>query len=454
MRTVLALTIALTVLAGCIAAPVPDTVESAGSAHADPAPAVSFKDAAGDATEPTGEEAPFFDIVSARFDGETTDSVLLSLELATLTENFPELDSLGVHRRASYSICFAPGDGAPRRCASVDVAAFEASAETMAAFTIYAVEDCNEWRVCTWEIPVTITYGSPGTITWQVPKAYATWDGAASAMAWLEAKVSWIALNPVTPISHFAYSLETPAGDQHRHTGSIADVSDVPDVMERVTAEVAFGPAPGGAVAPADATPIFVLPEGNNYGDESIFDKPELDLLEVDLAEEGSELVATFTVASFEAMPDYHFLFVLLFGSEGKEVWEIGYLRELAGGYGYAGHCISYDCAGDFAGDGAPHDMSHHSADTVEAEIEHGTPGKIRVRVPMHLFPTIEAGDVTNLHLAISMYADASAWKGKYGDEGRGDVHKMSFIDYAWGGSPHLFTAGNEPGAAGGGHGH
>lgn len=447
----------LAIATGCIAPaapPGPGPTPAPGTLDA--SRAAGLEDPEGDAVEalPPGEAAPYFDLLAARYEGETPDALVFSLQLASIEEGFADVVAgHPMHRKATYEVCWRPSEDATRRCVTLEAAANGGRVEAAGALTLHS-KDCNEWAVCAWPVLVNIEFGAPATITWTVPKSYATWDGAPPEIGTLAAQAWWWSFNPANPSWHTAYSLESGAGPQHQHyTGGemIATADEAPQAP--VAAE--FAPAAmATATTPAIPTvPLMTLPEGNLHGGGSLYDRPELDLLQVDVAEDAGELVTRFTVASLPALPEFDLLFILELGVAGKEVWEIGFITEKENGaYGYAGHCISYDCAGDFGDEAGDHDMHSHFAEVVAHSIETGTPGVVEVRTPLALFPTIEAGDVTNFALAVSMYDDASVWVNQYGDDPRFDWHKMSFVDYRWGGAPHVFTEGNAPGAEGHAH--
>lgn len=465
---------ALLALAGCLSPAAPPTAPAA--VELDASRGVAIEDPEGDAFEagprslveagvcaqvscegtptdaaPTGEPAPYFDVIAARYDGETAAALLFSLEIASIAEDFTDV-SAGhpTHRIAAYELCYRPTEDDGRRCMTLEVSARGSSVETAAALTLHAKE-CNEWAVCAWPIQADVEFGSPATIRWVVPKAYATWDGDPATIGTLAARAWWWAFNPASPSWHTAYSLESSAGAQHQHLAT-GDLVETADEVAQTAVEVAFALATTAAPL-VDAEPLMTLLEGNFHGARSAFDRPELDLLSVDVTEDAGELVTRFTVASLPALPDFDLLYILELGVAGKEVWEIGFITEKQNGaYGYAGHCISYDCAGDFGDEAGDHDMHAHFAEVVTHNLEFGTPGVVEVRTPLALFSTIEAGDVTNFALAISMYDDASVWINQYGDGDRFDWHKMSFVDYRWSGEPHVFREGNAPGAPGHGH--
>ena len=460
-RRLVAAALVAAALAGCFA-PASVRLDADESSEAAVVPVAAFADAVGDAFEPgvhgtlsalcpscpasepvpRGPPAPYFDLAGVTIE-ESASTVLVDLAIARLDAGFRQLDGAAdAHRTAAYTVCFAPGVDDPDRCAVAAVAADGASVQVQGSFWLRS-HACNEWSLCVFEVPAALVPGTPAAVRFEVPKSFLAYDGWDLRRATVTASATWTEVNAVSPAWHTALSVDSPARKYHHHDGGQGDVSGTAD--EAGPHDVAFALRPAPAPPVADAVRVTLAP-GAFSARGTAYDRPALDLLGVDLGVEGGDVVARWTVASLEAMPDHDLLYFLDFGVRGKEVWEIGFLKEASGAYGYAGHCISYECAGDFGGDHEAHDMSAHFSRLARSEVTLGTPGRVEVRAPLATFPSIVPGDETNFLTAEALYADASVWVGRYGDGARADWHKMSTIDERWGAPVLVFPV---PGATG-----
>lgn len=441
-------------LAGCV---VPAATETEIAPSEPPVLLAAVEEAKGDAFEPSaaadlaalacyglcplpdavrrGDPAPYFDVVSAAItDGG--DFLALSVEIAGLAEGFPELDrGEGPHRRvAFYQFCLVDDEDA-WGCATLMLARAAGELSASASYGLYD-EKCAAFATgCLWEVPVTLTAGIPATVTFEVPKAYVAWNQASRTITWVEGWAWWVAVLTETPQWHVAYSVHTPAMNAHDHPGGFGNYGYD---MEQFGGESNFVVA---SVRPAPSLraggPEIVAPPGNVWADGGMADRPELDLLAIDMDEDEGDLVATFTVASYHA-PTFDHIMILWFAKPGSAVWELGYIHETPhGGYGFAGVCVTLVCDGE---DGS-HDMSQASAAVVEAEVVPGTPGVLRVRAPMTEFASIAPGDAAYV-MGISAVIDGGVWFGRFGEPVYGDAHKMSTADFRDGGTPYVFEGG------------
>lgn len=381
-----------------------------------------------DAPVPPGTPAPAYDIVGFGLAGESHDTFDLSLEIATLSEGFPELARPdAVHRMSSYAVCWAasPDEGCSRT-ASLGVMVHDGKAHLEPRLQLYS-KDCNEWHWCAFDLDATIAYGSPGTITFHVPKAHAVADGAPLAVHGLAASTGWYEEATVFPMWHPGLTAHTPAYHFHTHGPGVGVPSPTDlTAFERVEATL----TPTGALpeAPSDA-PLLAFAPGANHGRGSPYDHPELDITGFDLYEEADELVVVFEVAEMAALPEYSFDHSAAIGFHG-EVWEIGLRQEGGRAYGYAGRCIMEPC---------------QDGPVMEAPVElaFGTPATISVRVPLAFVGEPEPGTTTNLFWVMSMYSDVNHYWGEQGSELYGDYHSVFMIDSLIGGTPYVFGSGH-----------
>ncbi|MGQ0536640.1 MAG: hypothetical protein ACT4PT_11270 [Methanobacteriota archaeon] len=123
---------------------------------------------------------------------------------------------------------------------------------------------------------------------------------------------------------------------------------------------------------------------------------------------------------------------------------ELGVRHEEGELTGYAGECIMEECQ-----DGV--------ITEVPVEVVEGTPGILRIRVPMALL--IEGGAApqrTTLFQVASMLDGGSHYWGSYEEGTFGDVHSVFMVDALWGGVPFEFGSGHRgvfaPLAGGRGH--
>lgn len=456
-----ALLASVVVLAGCLAAvdggpggQAPATDGSDGDPHAllDTVDPVRHPDPAGDATDwgtgdadtwlglpfdlpSVGTPAPHFDILSVAVAGETADALVLQMEVASLAEGFPGVQSPdGTFRLASYAVCWAPttDDGCDLH-ATLQVMAHGGTAHHEAVFETRAL-DCNEWPWCAWGVPVEVAFGEPATITFRVPKAYVAALDVPLTVDRAEGSVTTFAESSDVPHWHPGVTAHTPAYHFHTHGGSpgVPSVNDATDAFA-VGAEL----APSDAVpAPPSDEPLLMGGEGLTHGHDGRFDHPEMDLLWFDLFEDDADgdgapedLVAVFAVKAWHGLPDYDFDHSVAVGI-GAEVWEVGYRHEGGEAYGYAGRCVMEPCDD-------PVNLEP------EVEIVEGEPAFLKVRWPLDAVSEAgrDDGAVTNLFWAMTMVSDANHYFGDHTDEDGlyGDVHSVYMVDSLVGGTPYVF---------------
>jgi hypothetical protein len=381
-------------------------------------------------TEPheAGPGADAFDILGVGLQAETPDAFVLALKVAHLTKGFPELASPGADRRVGeYSVCWKPAPDNATRCALLDVVQHHDDATLDGSFHILGADSCNDWAWCGWQVRVDATYGAPGEVRFTVPKALAAADGAPLALAEMRATAGWFATNKAIPLWHFAWTAHANGDHRHEHVGLLepADVADRADATHEPVALTPSAPGPW----PSAPGPLMTPGLGNLAGGGGIHDDPSLDLVAFDLREEGTDLVASYQMASFAAMPSYDLQFATIFGVRGGTTFEVGLMQANGVAYGYAGRCVSFGCH-----DGFLQKMPYR--------IDPAT-GTIDVRVPRATWTQLEDGAVVDLMIAYTMFGEANVDIGNAGAPLYGNVHSGSLVDVAFGGAPYVMgTAG------------
>lgn len=162
------------------------TTASGAATQAWPAFAPHLRDAA--LPGPKGLDA------TAVWFAETPESLLVTLEIASLDARFTGVVAADDTRWAGYQVAWSPPGGPTARCiegVSLAVDSAGGTPRVEATFRRYydacppdeaSFRDhvCNTWWSCWWRIPVEFTFGTPATIRFEVPRLLLT-DGAAGA---------------------------------------------------------------------------------------------------------------------------------------------------------------------------------------------------------------------------------------------------------------------------------
>lgn len=377
----------------------------------------------------TGDAAPYFDITRVGMASEARPAFEIAIETAGLTEGFEALDENGaVHRIAVYEACWEPGEGYSTRCVILVAAPAKNGAVLLSTFNIRGLAACGDlWLECAWDVPAELTYGTPGKIQFTIPKEYAAWGGAPLAIENLRASVQWFSANKAIPLWHFAWTVRLPDDHQHDHQG-LPEASGVADATAILAehVELSHGVEP----VPVDpATPIMTPGEGNLFGAGGIRDYTDLDLVRLDLREEGDQLVVTFGMASLPEMPNYDLQLALLMELSDGHDWELGVMQSNSVSYGYAGRCISFGC---------------HEAFLDQEPLEIVDDSFI-IRVPLETIGNPAEGVQTTWLLAYTMYGEFNQDVGPGGQDGSVNLHSGSIIDSHVGGRPFVFSGYGEP---------
>lgn len=371
-----------------------------------------------------GTPGPHYDITAVRLLGETARTVILQLQVAKLSEGFPELKDPDLFYRMNYyTICWAADENSDcDRSVQLDVMVHAGHPHVEAKFEIRN-RDCTEVSWCSWGIPVEFKFGAPALMTFTVPKAYLTFDGAPAGIHHLQGQSGWISEPTFFPAWHPGATVHTPVYHVHDHGGAVAGI-EIADVTERFMTMLRLAPwtkLPD--YAPNE--PLLLGGSGSNHGAGSQYDYPEMDILWYDMYEENGEFVTVFKLREFKQIPSYEFDYSVEVGIQGK-AWEIGYRHEGDRFYGYAGRCIMEPCQG---------------AKPIypKVDLTFGAPGAITIRTPLKVIENPPAGTVTSLTWAMTMYTDQSKYFGDYNGDYFGDVHSVFMLDSLVGGNPYVF---------------
>lgn len=439
-------------LSGCVGlaalAPSADDATAAADATFPPATPFAIEDAAGDAADTgvsrlgygpacligcqplPGVDAPaggdgIFDISSVALVEERPDSLVLGVGLSRLTEGFPELREPRADRRvAEYSACWTPAPDAAERCAVLDAAPNGDAATMAASFHIVGADACNDWSWCVWQIAADVAYGEPAEIRFVVPKALAAADGAPLAVGELRASAGWFSTNKAVPLWHVAWTVHANGDHEHDHVG-ILEPAHLADVAHGEHQAVGLS-APSAASATGPRAPVMTPGLGNLAGGGGIRDHAELDLVSFDLREEGTDLVASYAMAKFDAVPEYDLQFATIFGVLADTTYEVGLMTVSGETYGYAGRCVSFGC---------------HDGFLVQVPYEVLPGGVVEVRAPRAIWEGLLGGGVVDLMIAYTMYGEVNVDVGTAGAPVYGNVHTGSIVDIALGGAPFAIGA-------------
>jgi hypothetical protein len=372
-----------------------------------------------------GTAAPALDILRVSLAGETRDAFDLALDLARLDEGFANLPAPeAMHRTTTFRVCWSPGDGACDRAAALHLMVHDGMAHVDPHLHIFS-EKCNEWGLCTWGVPYEVRFGSPARITFHVPKALASFDGAPLAVGTVRGSTEWYEEPQALAMWHAGATLHTPLRHVHDHVAT-------PGPWGQADATDAFAAAQ--PLAPSAALPDAgraMLAEGmmGTHLKGSSHDDPALDLVGVDLFEERGDLVAAFVLAEAHRMPGFDFDDVVAVGLDGL-VWEIGVRQHDGVAHGYAGRCIMFECQG------AP-------LLETEALLLPGAPAVLEVRVPLAFLGDPAPGTVTSLLEAATMHDEPDVMLGGMADPLHAEAHSAFMVDMLSGGAPYVVGSGH-----------
>lgn len=373
--------------------------------------------------------APLLDILRVGLSAEDADAFSLVIEVASLEESFAAMDQPdATHRVAEYYACWEPVADGATRCAILLASPTKEGPVVLSTFNILGAEKCSAtWKECAWDVAATLTYGSPGTIRFDVPKAFASWDGAPSSIHNLRASTGWFSSNKVIPLWHLAWTVRVPGDHNHDHEG-LSEPAGVADVTSAASDHRVLTPVADGSL-PARPGPVMQPGRGNLLGAGGIRDHPELDLVELDMHEEGTDLVVSFRMAGLDAMPTYDLQLALLMELSDGHDWELGVMQANGDAYGYVGRCVSFGCHHAF--------LNRTSLDLAD--------DAYTIRFPVAALGNPAQGVHTNWLMAYTMYGEFNHDVGPAGQDGSLNLHSGSLIDMHVGGQPFTFAGQGAP---------
>lgn len=374
-----------------------------------------------------GNPGPHFDILEGGFAGETARQALFFLGLQQLSPDLHELrDPDGVHRILYFRLCWSPDPGqACDRHVVLEVVDRDGHLHLESLFEIRN-ERCNAWAWCAWDVPVSIDYGNPARLTFAVPKAYLTWDGAPLRVGSMSAETGWSGRPAALPL--WAPSAAVDAA--LLHVARQADLSGPPHVVD-ATPDFSFHLAltpPSEALVDLAQRPLLVASWGSKLADD-LHDPPELDLLWSDVGEDGTDLLVAFQVQSFQGAPDFDYDISLAVGLKDR-VWRIGAHPQQGRIAGYLAPCDADACA-------------LADARAFPVSLQPGSPALLTVRVPKSAVGSPQAGQATELLWATTAWLDADpSWTNAQADASL-EARSAHLVDSRLGGHPFVFGAGH-----------
>jgi hypothetical protein len=379
--------------------------------------------------------APYFDIIAAGFLGETPTTVQVMMRVASLAEGYPFLSPTPqTTRGVDYIVCFEAQPG--ERCAMLNVVPQRGGAMTSATFHVFSKvcggrleNDVRSARPtvapfkfdpeCAFEVPASVTFGAPATIVFDVPKTLANFDAISTPWTSVRANVSHFWLQPATQ-SHGSFSLNLDSlPNHHDHFGPVYP-SGIADELPPTSTDIRFSPATT-PLAPV-VGPVANANPGLAFGDARPV-SPIFDLLSTSLRDEGPEIVVTQTFAGLSraGAPDFeHGTTARL---DNGALFEFGFFHQGEKWHAYAGSCIHFHCA-------------NSSFIMLPVRLIEGTPGHLEFRAPREYFGN--PGPGTRLTFLMTTTQEINA--AYYFENGKENVHTMTFIDQHLGARPFTFT--------------
>ena len=377
----------------------------------------------------------WMDIVEGGFLSETQSNLQLVMRVSTLSEGFPELTPApGVARGVDYVLCFGSANG--ERCATLDVVPQSTGPILTSYLSIFSpvcgapllndarterptIAPFQQHSECAFEIPAEVTYGSPGSIVFDVPKAFAELDGPSTPWTHVRGNVSHFWLHPAV-VTHAAASLNTDVLPHHHDHLGLVYPSGVADELLAMPTLINFAAAPA-AIEPV-LGPVSHAPPGLFYGDHLAKD-PIFDLLETSIREDGADIVLTQSFAGItsSSAPDFEHM---NFGRvENGPFFEFGAFHVGADWHAYAGRCIHFHC-------------TNSTYLRLELTVIDGSPGQLQYRIPREYFGNPGPGT----HLTFLLSFTQEVHPSYYAPEGQDNVHVMSTLDQYVGVLPYTFT--------------
>ena len=354
----------------------------------------------------------FLDVLSGTLT-ETAETVEVTITVSRLDVADVSVDLVAAGFEEAYiGMCWDPvdlDDGEYRaECAGVTIKP-SGTQPVRGAFEMSrpAHEGCNDWWWCAWDVPVTVTSGSPAILTISVPRDLLFDDavGATLEAPLLVARGYTDAPNePVTgrgTTVHACWMGTCMHESVNRGWAVEGDRAGPGSPLTFAVERMAQGTLPAPTTILVDYT-HDVRVQGEYRAD--------LDIVSIDIEETQQEVAYWVTVASLPEEPTHSFDMELAVDGHTYESWYNviqGNVRDLGGG-----HCSDFNCTA----------WEDHPA---TVELFPGAPGRIRIAMPWAGLPEAKAGSLVTL--ASVDLGELNVWQG---DEGLLDDLADQGIDF------------------------
>lgn len=347
-----------------------------------------------DVPQQAGGAAPAaLEALAATF-ADDPDHLSVTLDLAGLDEALTGTVSrnagTGEARGAIYNVCWSTSDEPCVESVTLGVMPDAEARPVLLSFYSIETSDCNDDAECAWSVPFDLTFGAPGRITWQVPRAILA-DGAQGAkLVGPQLKIERY-LAPTGratwPVEDgFGYGVSASAVEAGEdaptamwgYTGNhrlVVDESEEGDAYTLSTAAAAVDIA-----SRFDTYPDLA---GDVVGDL----REDIDILGILLAETDTNLTFSVEVARVDDVPEGHYLYGAL-GLPTGRFYTFGYGIVDGQRQGYADVCAVPNC----------HDMPvpHLRNLPLDFEVTPGTPGWVNATFARSDLGNPKRGDLVN----------------------------------------------------------
>ncbi len=323
-----------------------------------------------DAPSAGGTPEPTLDVLGLSF-RETPTTLDVRIAIAELPEGLaawaPDSETSSV-----VGACWVVGEDADKGWECAYIYAYEEAGTKLIenAYDRYS-PDCNDWWWCTWHVPYTFEYGSPGAVTLSIPRAImGAQNGTLTQVGVVSSQNTWTESEPSWSV---ATADSQEFGTLRMRTSYNIDATDEVSYTFQTVADSTW-----------ESTPSFADTKGDVM-------RSDIDLLATTVTETADGIIIGLQVADVSESPKDHGMYAA-FAVMGGSVREVGYDVVDGKMEPWGGYCTTPDAADcgwkDF---------------TVGTHIVPGADGWVHFTIPRAELGDVAAGDLVSMVWSASM---------------------------------------------------
>lgn len=364
-----------------------------------------------------GDATSALDALEANL-SETPEHLIVTIKMASLPPGgLAALAASQGYTYASWSVCWAPNSESRsvipryRECAGLAAEFSNGVADTRGYFEVDRDQDtgCNNWAWCAWDVPYTLTLGSPALVSLQVPRDLIEHGERGEtlekgAILNFASKANPAVTGAMGSRSMYAYAYAAGRSNLVR-----VPLYEPWETDQSAAKDFTFGTARVNVTGNSSSRVLF-RDAARDVGGGPEGYRPELDLVSAELQDSGESLIVKMSAAKVDDAPHHDVYFSLGIGAHVFEAWytaTAGVVHAAGGGYCVDANCDSY------------------KEYPIAVAFQKGAPGTITVTLKRSDVPDLAAGERVNL-------ADFYLYEPPVG-EGYGVQGVASLYAYAWG---------------------